>query len=77
MGQESEFNVTAATHWLECRHCLGRNITRYNMKAAVLGETASGKVKVLVFGHRFWKETEHIKRVRYVPKHRLKAMLNN
>jgi hypothetical protein len=77
MGQETKLDVTAATHWLECRHCLGRNVTRYNMKAAVLGETASGKVKVLVFGDRNWKDKDHIKRVRYVPKYRLTKMAKN
>jgi hypothetical protein len=30
------------------------------------GITKSGKMKVLVFGERNWKNKEHIKKIRYV-----------
>lgn len=73
----NELDVSAATHWLECRHCLGRNVTRYKMKAAVLGESANGNVKVLVFGDRYWSDTDDIKRVRYGPKHRLSEIVKD
>lgn len=67
----SEYNVDQATHALACAHQQGRSRKNYYMKCIRLGETRSGKVKVVVFGNLFWRDTEHIKSVRYVEPYRL------
>lgn len=60
-----------ATHYLKCKHCIGTSCSYYNMLCIPLGKTKSGKLKVLVFGERNWKDKEHIKRIRYVDEYRV------
>jgi len=56
-----------ATHRFMCRAAVGCRGYNYWMYCVVLGKpTTSGKVKCLVFGDRNWKDTDHIKRIRYV-----------
>lgn len=62
-----QYTTADATHWLLCRHCVGAKSCReYEMKCVLLGETKTGKQKVLVFGERDWKDKDHIKKIRYV-----------
>jgi len=66
-------NLTAdnATHELICRHvCRWTKV--YVMRCHVLKTTASGKLKILVFGERNWKNKEHISRIRYVEADRVR-----
>ncbi len=59
-----------ATHRLKCAHVCGWR-KEYTMLCIALGTTKLGKVKVMVFGERNWKETDHIKRIRYVDSSKL------
>ena len=69
-----KYEVSQATHRLKCRHQICRNGFDYTMPCIVLGKTKSGKVKVVVFGDRYWKYKEHRKRVRYVWPHKVKSI---
>jgi hypothetical protein len=71
-----EYTADQATHKLACVHAQGRSRKHYTMKCIKLGETPSGKVKVLVFGRLFWRDTEHVKAVRYVDPDRLVSLSN-
>ena len=62
----SKYSVHDATHYLQCRHQICSNGWDYEMPCIPLGRTKRGRVKVLVFGSRYWMGTEHIKRIRYV-----------
>ena len=62
----SKYNITQATHRLRCRHQICRHGFDYTMPCIVLGKTKSRKLKIVVFGERYWKNKEHIKSVRYV-----------
>ena len=55
-----------APYILKCSHQIGKNIYKYCMRCHILNTTKSQKLKILVFGDRFWKDKEHISRVRYV-----------
>lgn len=55
-----------ATHHLHCAHAIGRNRNEYTMRCHVLKEMKDRRLKVLVFGDRYWKGTEHISKIRYV-----------
>lgn len=63
-----------ATHLMPCVHAQGPSRKHYKMHCVLLGKTKSGKAKILVFGRLFWKDTEHIKAVRYVDQDRLIAI---
>lgn len=67
----SEKTYSNSTHLLKCRHQIGRNGFDYRMRCHVLGRTKSGKLKVLVFGNRYWKNYDHLKRIRYVDGYRV------
>ena len=66
--------VEDATHLLSCKHCISRSCVNYSMKCLPLAKTKSGRVKILVFGDRNWAGKSHIKKVRYVPDHRVKPI---
>ncbi len=66
MKDLSKYDVSQATHRLKCRHCIARNGFDYTMPCIVLGRTKSRFLKIVVFGERYWKNREHIKRIRYV-----------
>lgn len=71
-----EHTIDNATHYLRCRHCIGRNGFDYVMPCKLIKKTKSGKLCIVVFGDRYWSGKDHIKRIRYVwphqidPKHR-------
>ena len=71
-----EYTAEQATHKLACVHAQGRSRKHYTMKCIKLGETKAGKVKILVFGRLFWRDTEHVKAIRYVEPDRLVALSN-
>jgi hypothetical protein len=62
---------TDATHLLECRHCIGKNCKDYYMLCKPLKTMPDGRLKLVVFGERHWKNKEHIKSIRYVAAHRV------
>ncbi len=54
------------THYLRCRHAIGQHGKDYLMPCNILKEMGNGRVKLEVFGDRYWKDTYHIKKIRYV-----------
>lgn len=63
-----DLTYETATHYIKCRHCLGRNCREYTMRCHVLGVTASGKVKIQVYGRLYWPGTRDKASIRYVDK---------
>jgi hypothetical protein len=62
--------VKDATHLLSCRHAIGRHALEYQMSCCIIAWKPE-KVKVLVFGERYWSGRDHIKKIRYVDNKRL------
>lgn len=60
-----------ATHVLMCRHCIGAHRTEYTMRCHIIKELPDNRVKILVFGERYWPDRLHIKNIRYVDKERV------
>lgn len=69
----SEYDVSMATHRLSCRHQICRTGFDYTMPCVVLGKTKSGKLKLLVFGNRYWMHKDHVKKIRYVSAGKVKV----
>lgn len=67
-----QFVSADATHYLRCSHCLGLNRFDYQMKCLPLKDMGDGRMKLLVFGERYWINKDHIKRIRYMPKWRIR-----
>jgi predicted amidophosphoribosyltransferase len=75
MGLSVEsLSVNQATHYLRCSHCIGPNEKHYVMRSVVLKDMGDGRVKLLVFGERNWAGRDHIKKIRYVPKTRIRRI---
>lgn len=51
-------------HFLKCKHCIGRNTTYYAMYCDVIKEMPDGRIKLKVYGDRYW-HTDSVK-YRYV-----------
>jgi hypothetical protein len=66
-----ELTYENATHLLSCKHCIGPSTKRYAMRCHVLKVMGGGRLKILVFGRLYWRDTEHIRKVRYVEDWRL------
>jgi hypothetical protein len=67
-----DYRIHQATHNLQCSHCIGNNRINYIMKCIPIGKiTRSGKIRVLVFGDRYWSGRDHRRHVRYVDRYRL------
>lgn len=64
--------IKDATHYLKCRHAIGGHGFNYGMDCLILKDMKDGRVKILVFGDRYWKNKDHIKRIRYVSKRRIR-----
>ena len=61
-----------ATHKLSCRHAIGLSGLNYWMDCIILKEMPNNRLKILVFGDRYWKYHDDKKRIRYVDKSRIK-----
>lgn len=61
----NELTAANATHELICQHCC-RWTKTYAMPCHILKVMPDGRLKLLVFGERHWKNREHVSRVRYV-----------
>jgi len=71
-SQHQDYAIDAATHFLHCRHCYGLGKEKdYWMPCILLNTVGEDRAKVMVFGDRFWRGREHVKRVRYVEASRL------
>ena len=67
------YDIKDANADLRCSHWTGKGYIYYTMPCIVLGKTKSGKIKVVVFGERFWKGRKNVKRIRYVEPERVKV----
>lgn len=74
-GTNASIDQTAAnaTHHLICRHVCRWEKT-YAMKCHVLKTMPDGRLKLLVFGDRNWKDREHLSRIRYVEAERVRVI---
>ena len=63
--------IKDATHYLQCAHQIGHGRTDYVMSCIPLNTVPSGRIKVLVFGERYWKGYDDKKSIRYVSKSRI------
>ncbi len=70
----TKLTINDATHLLKCRHAIGKSGRTYFMKCIKLSYTKSGKVKILVFGDRYWHGRNDIKKIRYVNDYDLKKI---
>ena len=67
-----ELTAKNTTHLLSCTHAMGRNRHYYYMECHVLKKMKDGRIKILVFGDRYWAGKEHISNTRYVGEWRLR-----
>lgn len=51
---------------LKCRHCIGSNCKDYVMPCHIEKDMGNGRLKIWVFGDRYWKHSLDVKKVRYV-----------
>ena len=70
----THFPGPRTSHWLRCAHCIGKGRRfEYDMPCILLKDMPDGKrVKVQVFGDRFWKGTSYVSRIRYVSSDRVR-----
>ena len=66
-----KYKIKDATHKLICRHCCGRNYFEYYMKCIILKKMPNNRLKIIVFGDRYWKRDILKKRTRYVDCYRV------
>ncbi|RMP33715.1 MULTISPECIES: hypothetical protein [Pseudomonas syringae group] len=69
---QQEPTAAHAPHRLICQHVC-RWTKTYTMPCQVLKTMPDGRLKVLVFGDRYWKGREHVQRVRDVEAGRVVA----
>ncbi|KPW63139.1 hypothetical protein ALO80_200027 [Pseudomonas caricapapayae] len=62
---QQEPTTANAPHRLICQHVC-RWTKTYTMPCHVIKAMPDGRLKVLVYGDRYWKGREHVQRVRYV-----------
>lgn len=72
-GVSDVASVKDATHLLYCTRVIGHEIRHYHLRCVLLGETKSGKCKVLVFGGGLDQDTDKWQ-VLYVDEWRLTAV---
>ena len=62
-----------ARHRLKCRHAQNSRVGRdYYMDCIIIKEMPGNRVKILVFGDRYWPGNDSKKRIRYVDKDRVR-----
>lgn len=71
MSLPEEYTVENATHVLQCCRAIGRSRTNYFMKCIPMKKMPKDRLKIVVFGDRYWAGTEGTRRVRYVHESRL------
>ena len=66
------YNKKDATHNLSCSHAFNLK-SRYDywMDCITIKEMSNGRLKILVFGERYWPKYDYKKRIRYVDKIRV------
>lgn len=70
-----EYTSKDATHSLSCKHCYGKSTFYYAMPCLILKDMPDGnRLKVLVFGERWFKDRVEKQSVRYVSQFRVKGI---
>ena len=70
-------SYSTATHLLECQHCVGANHCRlYYMRCNVIKTMPDGRLKIQVFGERYWKDKRDKVSIRYVKSWRVSEAKN-
>lgn len=69
----AEQTAANATYHLICQHVC-RWTKTYAMRCPVLKSMADGRLKVLVFVDRNWKDRDHLSRIRYVEAGRVRLI---
>lgn len=59
-------SYSEAKHFLGCRHQIGQNGFDYSMPCDILKTMPDGRLKVRVWGDRYWSRDKHKNRIRYV-----------
>jgi len=63
------------THKLSCIHALnGRTSIDYEMDCIILKKMPGHRLKILVFGERYWPGNDDKKRIRYVDEFRIRSI---
>lgn len=61
-----------ATHFLRCRHCIGRSCHDYVMACSIQKTMKDGRLKISVYGDRYWQRGDSIRvTTRYVEAYRV------
>lgn len=55
-----------ATHLLKCRHAIGQSGRTYFMRCHVLKKMPDGRLKLQVYGKRYWRDQCDAIKTRYV-----------
>jgi hypothetical protein len=71
MNDKNKKHYPEFTHYLECAHCIGRTRKVYFMRCNVLKTLPGNRLKLEVYGERYWKGKEDVKRVRYTESNRV------
>jgi len=67
-----DFKIKDATHKLSCSHAFNeKSRYDYTMNCIILKEMSNNRLKILVFGDRYWKYHDDKKQIRYVDKFRV------
>ena len=61
-----KYTIKETTHKLRCKHKIGKYTRVYYMDCIILKKLQNNRLKLLVFGNRYFKNTDRIKRIRYV-----------
>ena len=68
-------NSRRAEHFIRCSHCLGSVRIPYTMKCVPLKIMPDkARVKICVFGNRYWRTGSERKRIRYVLIYRVRIL---
>ena len=65
--------IKDCTHKLSCKHVIGCSTLTYEMDCVILKKMPDGRLKILVFGDRYWNGHDEKKRIRYVHSNRISA----
>jgi len=69
--KEEPTTYDTAKHVLWCRHAIGKNGRDYEMRCEILKTMPDGRLKIRVFGERYWWDRRHVSRIRYVDSNRV------
>ena len=77
LNAREEYKRKDATHNLACSHCISPNRMEYYMDCIVLKDMPNNRLKILVFGDRYWKGHDDKKRVKYVDSYRVTSKVGS